>query len=196
MIDLTSRIGPVNQWLKMSVLIRNLRLIIVGLLISHFLLIGVCIYLFNRDSLVIALAESDRLYFIGERKNLNVNESDVEETAKRFVLERYQWKMYNIEALVRNVSPYITYGLLKEVTRQFEKSKKFMEKNSISQDVVIQSVNFNGEHVEVKMDRVVSVGKRVKAVQPLTVHIEVIKGIPNKWNLRGLYVNAITEFNK
>lgn len=192
----SKRLEPVNQWVKINLLMKHLRLVIFGLLISNFILMGVCIYLLNKDTLVVALTESDQLYFVGKRQSVELGEADVEEAAKRFVRERYQWKSYSIESLVRNVSPFVTYGLLKKMTQQFEKSKEFVEKNAISQDVVIQAVNLKDDHIEVKIDRVVSVGKKVKAVQPLEVHLEIIKDTPNKWNLKGLYVNAITEFNQ
>ncbi len=192
----SKRLEPVNQWVKINLLMKHLRLVIFGLLISNFILMGVCIYLLNKDTLVVALTESDQLYFVGKRQSVELGEADVEETAKRFVRERYQWKSYSVESLVRNVSPFVTYGLLKKMTQQFEKSKEFVEKNAISQDVVIQAVNLKDDHIEVKIDRVVSVGKKVKAVQPLEVHLEIIKDTPNKWNLKGLYVNAITEFNQ
>ena len=192
----SKRLEPVNQWVKINLLMKHLRLVIFGLLISNFILMGVCIYLLNKDTLVVALTESDQLYFVGKRQSVELGEADVEEAARRFVRERYQWKSYSVESLVRNVSPFVTYGLLKKMTQQFEKSKEFVEKNAISQDVVIQAVNLKDDHIEVKIDRVVSVGKKVKAVQPLEVHLEIIKDTPNKWNLKGLYVNAITEFNQ
>jgi hypothetical protein len=175
---------------------KHLRLVIFALLISNFVLIGVCIYLLNKDTLVVALTGSDQLYFVGKRQSVELGEADVEEAAKRFVIERYQWKSYSVESLVRNISPFVTYGLLRKMTEQFEKSKEFVEKNAISQDVVIQNVALKDDHIEVKLDRVVSVGKKVKAVQPLEVHLEIIKDTPNKWNLKGLYVNTITEFNQ
>jgi hypothetical protein len=197
MINFRSKsLEPVNQWIKINLLIKHLRLVIFGLLISNFIFMGVCLYLLNKDTLVVALTESDQLYFVGQRKRMDLSEADVEEAAKRFVRERYQWKSYRVESLVRNVSPFVTYGLLKKMTQQFEKSKEFVEKNAISQDVVIQNVELKEDHVEVKLDRLVSVGKKVKAVQPLEVHLEIIKDSPNKWNLKGLYVNTITEFNQ
>lgn len=185
---------PVNQWVKINLLIKHLRYVVYGLLVSNFLLLGVCIYLLNKDTLVVALTESERLYFVGKRKAVEINEADVELAARNFVLQRYQWKDYNIEALTRNVSPFVTYGLLKKMTRQFEKSKEFVKKNAISQDIVVQSVKLKEEYVEVKMDRIVSVGKKVKAVQPLMVHLEILNDKANKWNLKGLYINSITEF--
>ncbi len=192
----SKRLEPVNQWIKVNLLMRNLRLVIHGLLVSNFILMGTCIYLLNKDTLVVALTESDSLYFIGKRQKNEVNEEDVEKAAKNFVLNRYQWKDYSIEALVRNISPHVTYGLLKKMTKKFEKSKDFVKKNAISQDIVVQSVELKESHVEVKFDRVVSVGKKVKAVQPLEVHLEIIQDTANKWNLKGLYVNSITEFEQ
>lgn len=197
MIKMSSKkLEPVNQWIKINLLMRHLRLVIFGLLISNFVLMGVCVYLLNKDTLVVALTESDQLYFVGKRQSVELGEADVEAAAKRFVEERYQWKSYSVDSLVRNVSPFVTYGLLKKMTVQLEKTRAFVEKNAISQSVIVQSVDLKDEHIEVKMDRVVSVGEKVKAVQPLEVHLEIIKDAPNKWNLKGLYVNAITEFKQ
>ncbi len=197
MINLENKsLEPVNQWVRINVLMRNLRKVILALLVSNFLLVVSCIYLLNKDTLVVALTESESLYFIGKRQSPEIVEADVEKSARNFILQRYQWKTYNIEALVRNVSPYVTYGLLKKMTRQFEKSKDFVEKNKIAQNVVIQSIVLKDDHVEIKMDRVVSVGKKVKAVRPLEVHLEIVADTPNKWNLKGLYINSITEFER
>lgn len=186
---------PVNQWVKINLLIKNLRLVILSLLLSNAFLILACVYLMNKDTLVVALTESEQLYFVGKRQKVELGEEDVVEAARRFIKERYQWKNYSTEALTRNVSPFVTYGLLKKMIQKFEKSRDFIEENKISQDVVLQEVKLKDDHVEVKLDRVVSIGKKVKAVQPLEVHLEIIQDKPNKWNLKGLYVNAITEFN-
>jgi hypothetical protein len=192
----TKAFEPLNQWIKVGMMIRHLRLVVYGLLISNFLMVCVSVYLLNRDTLVVALTGSEKLYFVGSRQSVEVSDDDVIEASRKFVLERYQWKDYSVESLVRNVSPFVTYGLLKQMTKQFEKSKDFVKKNSISQDIIVQEVKAKEDHIEVKIDRVVSVGKKVKAVQPLEVHLEVVQDTPNKWNLKGLYINSITEFEQ
>ncbi len=159
-------------------------------------MVCVSVYLLNKDTLVVALTDSEKLYFVGNRQSVEVSDEDVIEASKHFILERYQWKDYSVESLVRNVSPFVTYGLLKQMTKQFEKSKDFVKKNAISQDIIVQEVIAKDDHIEAKIDRVVSVGKKVKAVQPLEVHLEVVQDTPNKWNLKGLYINAITEFEQ
>ncbi len=192
----SKRLGPCNHWIKASLIIRNLRTISLGLILSNVLLVGTMIYLMNQKNLVIALTESESLYFIGERKEVELQESDLKKAAKRFVLERYQWKSYNMENIMRNISPYASYSLLKKVLQQIKDSKEFIKKNSISQDVVIQNIEAKDGYVHVEIDRVISLGKRVKSVQPLKIHLELMRDKPNKWNPKGIYISAIKEFNK
>lgn len=185
-----------NQWMRLNQIVWSFKWIIASLIVLNFVLLGACIYALNKDTVVVALTESESLYFIGERKKQEITEDDVIKTSKKFLKERYEWKSFSVDKVVRNLTPYTTYGFLKKLISQLEKSKAFIEKNKVSQDVIIQGVEIKDGIVTAHLDRVVAIGDKVKAVRPLKVNLEIVKENSNKWNLKGLYVNSIKEFER
>ena len=185
---------PLNQWLRLSLIIRNLRFVVLGLLASNLILVGTCIYLLNRDNLVIVLKENEeQIYALGERKSVEVTESHIVALTRKFVLSRYQWSKYNSESMIQTLYPQVTRGLLKRLEAQIRKSEKFIKEEAIVQYVVIQDIKVLEGHIEVRMDRLISIGRKGKVVRSLKIQIEMVRGSSNKWNPHGIYINAIKE---
>lgn len=185
-----------NQWIKLNQIIQNFKWVTLALLITNISLIGLSIYAFNKKAIVIGLSESESLYFVGKRSTQPLTEADVLHVSKRFIKSRYAWKSFDVDSIVRDVTPVVTYGFLKKLITQLEKSKTFIEKNKVSQNVIIQNIKTEDGSVTAYLDRVVAVGNKVKAVRPLKVSLEIITETANKFNPRGLYINSITEFEE
>lgn len=185
-----------NQWIKLNQIILNFKWVTLALLLTNLSLVGLSVYAFNKKAIVIGLSESENLYFVGSRKNQPITEADVLHVSKRFIESRYAWKSYAVDSIVRDVTPVVTYGFLKKLIIQLEQSKDFIDKNKVSQDVIIQSIKTEDGSVTAYLDQVVAVGEKVKAVRPIKVSLEIIKESANKFNPRGLYVNSIIEFEE
>ncbi len=185
-----------NQWIKLNQIILNFKWVTLALLITNLSLIGLSTYAFNKKAIVIGLSESESLYFVGDRRTQPLTEADVLQVSKRFLQSRYAWKRYEVDSIVRDVTPVVTYGFLKKLIVQLEESKNFIEKNKVSQDVIIQDIKTEDGSVIAHLDQIVAVGDKVKAVRPIKVILEIIKETSNKFNPRGLYVNSITEFEE
>ena len=51
-----------NQWMKLNQIVWSFKWVIFSLIISNFALLGLSVYAFNKDSVVIALTDSESLY--------------------------------------------------------------------------------------------------------------------------------------
>lgn len=182
-----------HQWMRLNQIIWNFKLIIFSLLFLNFILLILFIQSLNRNPVVVGLTDSENFYFIGKRQSVATNTNDVIQTSKKFLENRYQWKTYSVNEILGNTAPFVTPYFYEKLKDQLDDSKEFIEKNKISQDIIIRKTEVGKDFVRIDLDRVVTVQDKVKAVRPLQVYLEIVIRNPNTWNPRGLYINSIKE---
>ena len=185
--------SPIHQWAKLNkvlVAYKYALLSLSTLLLGFFLL--TC-WLVNRDTIVVGLTPNEKLFFLGERKEVKISESDVAEFAKLFIRLRYSWDSFRIENLAKELAPYTSDGLLQKIQDAHTKNKAMAAQTALAQDVLIRSVKLEEGRIVANLDRVIQISPKMKVVAPLDLTLTLIRGKPNRFNPLGLYVNQVVE---
>ena len=183
----------IDQWTKLNSLIIHLRISLLSVSAVCLLLVLLVFVLVNQEAVVIGLTDNEKLFYSGKRGSIEVDESDLVPFVKKFVSLRYTWDAKSPGVVIQNIAPYVTPGLLEKIQGQYEKSKIFIRKQKISQDVIIRKIEVHDETIEADLDRILVIGGKVKVVNPLKITLQIIKTTANRWNRIGLFVNGLSE---
>ena len=188
-----NNISPIDQWLALNKILKTYKFIGALLGFLSFSLLILVSYLVTLPPIVVVekAKESQSRFYYGERQITPLTEKDIADFLKDFVRLRYSWRSEKQNLVLKDIAPFMTKGLLRKTRVAFQKNitgKK--PKDSIEQVAVNIKPLITEQKAQVFFDRIVRVND-VPMVAPLELEFHLIKGSPNRWNPRGLYVNGI-----
>lgn len=182
-----------NAWTDINALLRNHKLINLGLLLVCIFQVFIIGIMYFGDPIVVIKENETQTYHMGKRVGQPISEGAVEQFVERFLKARYEWKSLDPLAMSKGLAPIATDGLNKKLHNLLThlRDKEFQGKET-SQSIVNIEVQVTEEQVVAHFDKLLRI-EGIPIPVPTTVSLNIIQGKPNTWNPIGLYVNGIKE---
>lgn len=185
--------GPVNDWVAINKELRAYKMISMGLVAANLLLGGILVITLNQDPIVLTLGSNHVRMLSAERKTVEITKEEVEEFIAEFIWARYVFQGKNLENVRKQVAPLATDGYLdafkKQMERDFSGPKQLID---FSQSVANIAAVVTEKETIAKFDKIIRLGG-VPLLIPTEVSLQIVRGRPNKWNPRGLFVHGVIE---
>ena len=181
----------INQWVRLNRLLAAYRYSTLLLAVTMVSLTALSFHLANRNMVVIALSDQEKLLFIGERKSAKITDADVAAISTEFLKIRYTWGADHGERIVKELGPITSEGLLQRIRESLAKNKAVLLQST--QDVIIRDVRSDNGKVFAVIDRVIALNDKMKIVSPLEVTLTLVHGTSNRYNPLGIYINELME---
>lgn len=185
--------SALNAWKDVNALLRNHKLINLGLMLICFFQIFVIGIMYFDDPIVVIKENESQTYHVGKRTNQSISEEAVQAFVKQFLRTRYEWKKLDPETIQKGLGPIVTDGLSRKLKNFLThlRDKEFQGKET-SQAIVNVEVTVTEDKVVAHFDKLLRV-EGIPIPVPTAVSLHIIQGAPNAWNPVGLYVNGIKE---
>ena len=185
--------NSLRAWTDINALLRTHKLINLGLVTVCVLQVFVIGWMYAADPIVVIKEGDKQQYHAGQRANLPISETAVEEFVRKFLHIRYEWDKLDPQAKQKGLSPIVTDGLQKKLLKLLThlKNKEFQGKDT-SQAIVNIKISVTKEKVVARFDKLLRV-EGVPIPVPTTLSLHIIRGTPNVWNPVGLLVNGVIE---
>jgi len=188
------KVNPsLNAWTDINSLLRNHKLINIGLIVICVLQIFVIGLMYFDDPIVVIKENEYQSYHVGKRSTQPISEEAVKRFVTEFLKLRYQWKKLDPQAMRKSLEPVVTDGLSAKLIQLLThlKDQEFQGKET-SQSIVNIDVKVTEEKVVASFDKLLRI-EGIPIPVPTTVSLSIIQGSPNDWNPIGLFVNGIME---
>ena len=181
-----------NQWANMNHALLIYKMITMAVMGFCLLLAALCFYLNDKTPLVIKEGCDDFIYFMGSRKEIALNEKNLQRFVSNYVNLRYKWKELNPVVIANSISPMVTDGFKRKTKKELEgmRNKGFKDKK------LVQSIS--NIEVRVTKTRTVAIFDRILRVNgipllvPTQISFSLVRGEKSFWNQMGLFVDGIT----
>lgn len=157
------------------------------------LVLGIlALVLSGRKPIVVVTSNDDHIYLQGEKKSIDISESDIRRFIEKYVKLYYEWPVLEPDKITQKLAPFVTDGF-KSRALEFlkERKEKDFGGKSIRQDVSGLSVNVTKDSTIAIFDVVLRVDG-IPLVVPTQMAFQLNKGAATEWNPIGLYVNSAT----
>lgn len=183
-------LNHIDHFFKM---IKTLRVVILILLGVITLLSTLFINLALKDPIVITeKVDNTRIYTWAKRRKIEVGISEISHFTESFIEERYSWDRFSSELVIKKIGNWITPQYKKSLLAAFKKRKPIKDKK-ISQYVANIQIKIDGSVAHAKFDRVIRVNG-IPLISPMQVTLYLIRGDQDKFNLYGLYIKGVEEY--
>lgn len=146
-----------------------------------------------QDPLVVVLGDDFKQYVQGKRTKNSVTEKDVERFVMEFLPQMFVWDELLPEKILRQISPFVTEGLLARFKLELTKrSEKDLKGKKLSQSIANAKILVTEKNVIANFDKVLRIDG-IPLVVPSEISFNIIRGSQTRWNPVGLYVNGLIE---
>ena len=148
-----------------------------------------------RSPLVIKVHDGyNKDFYYPTRVSVQINETDLEAVALKFVRTRYSWDTLDQSSILKGISPFVTDNLRSKIKKELIKlTKQFPKDKSISQSITGIKTDVTMEKIIISFDLIIKVDG-VPLVTSKEIEFLMIKDSPNRLNPLGIYVNNITQY--
>ena len=184
---------PIDQWCGLSRELNFQKKLNLLFGAFCFILTFFIVILFFRPPIVTVIHEDQMLMLQSQRAFVPVGEQQIKALLKRFIIERYQWRLLNPEDISTRVSPFITKGLREKIKIFLEdlKSKKLKGK-AVSQEVGKVHFHIQEDKTYASFYRILVI-ENVPLVVPTKLSFSLTQGFQTMANPEGVYINKISE---
>lgn len=159
------------------------------------------------EPLVIMEADAEKLSFKSARKEVTITEKEIKKLVENFIRRRYEWEKFNLEEVMKNLSPLISSGLKSKIADDLTKEEKTSTNQAFSQYVGKINITIDKAHNIVgSFDKILRIHNKLTSASgdipiekiPLLseaqIMVKVIKGTVTEENPLGLYINGVVSY--
>ena len=180
--------------------------IAIGSVVSNVIL-GFCLSLtLFSDPIVIMETGAEKLSFNGEKREVEVTETEIKKLVENFIKRRFQWEKFSTFEVMDRLGPIVTNGLREKISNEIEKQSESYK--SISQYVGKIQVEIDADgNVVGTFDKVLRItGKsqggsdipklpeKIPLLSESQIMVKVVLGTRTDENPLGLYVNSVVSY--
>jgi hypothetical protein len=158
------------------------------------------------EPIVIMYKGAEKLSFIGEKKEVVVNEAEIKGLVEKFIKKRYEWETFTVDNVIDNINPIVTSGLREKISTEI--SKQAESYKAISQYVgkVQITVDANGNVIGV-FDKILRISDSLKnsakilpsmnkipLLSEAQILVKVVRGNITDENPLGIYINSVVNY--
>lgn len=136
----------------------------------------------------------EKLFFEGKREDFKITDDDVKRFVESWVKLRYTWTEFDPQKVLDAVGPLSTQDLQNKLKPVLQKTKVDATKPNQKFEITVTNIRVTlaAKEAVASFDTIVRLNG-FPIVVPGEVSLEIIQGMPTKWNYLGLYVNGVIE---
>ena len=177
----------------------NLYKIICITLTGAIFTLSILCYQMSQNVPIVAIKNESKTKYLTQtkRKRINPNDDSIKGFLREWIHLRFNWKEFNKDKILKNLSPLSTDGFIKKLNLNLKKvkTKDGQKIEDVSQYVAKININIGDEKIISSFDRIIRI-KGMPVVTPTEILFDLVKGEKTKFNPVGLYVNGITSHEK
>ncbi len=182
-----------NNWWQINTKYKRCQYLAFLSVLANLILASATFLLLDPVPIVIIEKEGEKEYKVGNRGNFELTEGDIKTFVTQFIKSRYTWTEFNPQKTLQKLSCITSRGFHKKLASVLGKTKHDGKDKRVEQYAALIRPKLQDTHAIVSFDKVLRINGTPLAT-PTKLALAIVQGKRTHCNMKGLYINGLTEY--
>ena len=184
-----------RQWASLNKSLNTARFVNLSLLVLLLCSFAAQFFLLQMPPVVVTLQQGKKTFFWGERKNMEIDKTDIKAFLEDYIRTYYRRKGEGKYTIFDDIAPFSTKSFLEALREKMKREKRKLSKKKITQRAIDIEIHFEGKNIIAAFDKLLRIDG-TPFIMATQAAFKLAKGAATRWNPMGIYVNGVIEHEK